>query len=601
MNVKEQLINRFEILQPRLIKFYSKSTANKIILCSINKEFNDSHQTVIDYMRKADDDLIEKDDEEVIRGLLNEITEENEIPNFDLNNFSELAKKTNLIKFKELMNAERKEERKLKKEQEKNKVINTTQSVGEWGYFDIADNYYMYDFMNDINQVFPSVQDAIIWIKKNLPRVLGIFYHAQKHYYIKATEEKRIDIVKNDIRAYKDELIKYETPQGVASFKLLDFINDHAKQMMYRDIIFLPRNPWQKNEIDRTHLQTFIPFKAEPVVDIDFERIDEINDFIYRVISASDEKVYNYILDWMACLVKHPQRKRGQCLVLYSQEEGTGKNSFVDFFTKKMFGEHNAVSNSNFTDIAGGFNGIQQNKLLCCINEASTIQDNYTPMFDKFKTLLTEDTQSFRKLYQDAKVCRDYCNYIITTNNENCIKVSETDRRTMITEVSDIHLRDKKYFSWLNDIVLDQYGANHYMTWLYNRPVDSLELTIPITQAKLNAQRLQMSKPLLFIEDCKDPCNNYAVKLNTILNKGHADNPIGYITYKNLYDIFNDWYKENGFIGKKPSQITFNKKVKQVLGADIRRCNKRVYPAEVFNIPEDCIIDENVLSPEPWN
>lgn len=598
--LKNQLESRLQIIQPKIWDLYSDEDEVEFRknLCSIDKKFNDAHDTAIKYIMMSENAM--EGMEEQLWDELIEISDENEIPDFNLHFFNELAKGFKPNEYNKLVRREQYAEKKKQKEAEKEQVVEVSQQAGEWGYFDITDKYYRYNFSKDITQVFNDLESAIVWLKRTLPRIMGIILKSKNYYYIKANDDERMDLSINNIKIFEHSMIKYKTPNGQSSFKLIDFIHKHENELSYLKLLFEPRNPWESVDLDRAYLRTFIPFQAQPVEDIDMERVNYINDFIFKVISSEDEKTYNYVLDWLACIIKYPRKKTGQCLVLYSKENGVGKNSFIEFLTKMIFGLHNSVANCNFNNIAGKFNGLQENKLLVCVNEASTMQDSYTAMFDKFKTLLTEDTQTFEKKGQDSYIAKDYTNYIFPTNNENVMKVSETNRRVALLKISNIHLQDRKYFSWLNDEMLDQYGANHYMTYLYHRQVNPIELVVPKTQLAEDVKRLQRAKPLLFLEDIKDQYNDYAVKLNTILTTYNRQNPYGHITKDILYKLFESWFRDNGFQCRKETKITFGKRINEELGKAIIYKNKHCYPAEVFNLPKDCETDFDAVNAEPW-
>jgi len=71
------------------------------------------------------------------------------------------------------------------------------------------------------------------------------------------------------------------------------------------------------------------------------------------------------------------------------------------------------------------------------------INANAKKVSDKLKQVITRPTQNLKKKGINSIEIDDYSNYIFTTNNENCFKIEEGDRRLLMVNepknMSDLH------------------------------------------------------------------------------------------------------------------------------------------------------------------
>src|SRR5208282_3551729 len=64
------------------------------------------------------------------------------------------------------------------------------------------------------------------------------------------------------------------------------------------------------------------------------------SEFIFEIICRSDPERYEYLLDWMARIVRDPLNRPRILLALYSKDHGTGKGTFF-FIMSCLLGEDN--------------------------------------------------------------------------------------------------------------------------------------------------------------------------------------------------------------------------------------------------------------------
>ena len=77
------------------------------------------------------------------------------------------------------------------------------------------------------------------------------------------------------------------------------------------------------------------------------------------------------------------------------------------------------------------------------------INANAKRVSDKLKQVITRPTQNLEKKGVDSIELNDFTNYMFTTNNENCFKLDQDDRRYLMVKCPNIPL-DKSFYTEFN-------------------------------------------------------------------------------------------------------------------------------------------------------
>ena len=112
----------------------------------------------------------------------------------------------------------------------------------------------------------------------------------------------------------------------------------------------------------------FLGFKA-PIIEIDSTFIDPIIWHIENVWCNGDKVLSEYILNWFAYLVQHPNKKPGTVLVLHSLSR-SGKNILTDFIGKEVLEPELFFATSDLRKVLGRFNSCIQAQKLILLNKA---------------------------------------------------------------------------------------------------------------------------------------------------------------------------------------------------------------------------------------
>lgn len=172
-----------------------------------------------------------------------------------------------------------------------------------------------------------------------------------------------------------------------------------------------------------------------------------------RILSGNDEreKVYQYLVKFIAHLIQKPEHKLGVAIVMKSKQ-GAGKGCIWDYIGNCLLGSRVFLTTSRPSDIFGDFNALLMNRLLVMYDETSG-KDTFMNA-DELKNKITSGTVSIQEKYKEKQAdIPDYSRWIFLSNNLTPVKKEEGDRRYMCIRCSDEKVRDTGYFDTMDKLV----------------------------------------------------------------------------------------------------------------------------------------------------
>lgn len=165
--------------------------------------------------------------------------------------------------------------------------------------------------------------------------------------------------------------------------------------------------------------KTPIPKPIDLIVDI---LATELSEEENKVLFINQEKK-DYILDWFAYLLQHPESRNAVCLQI-STVQGVGKNLLSNAICDYL-GSFFSEPSKDIDKVIGTYNGGIDNKLLIVMNEVDNTQKNT----DLLKAIITEDTVQINVKYGLQYTGLNCANYLIYTNHIDTNTISNGDRR----------------------------------------------------------------------------------------------------------------------------------------------------------------------------
>lgn len=163
-------------------------------------------------------------------------------------------------------------------------------------------------------------------------------------------------------------------------------------------------------------------------------------------LCAGDEASFEYVMDWAAFMVQHPDRQAEVALVFKGQK-GTGKGTFFNALNK-LAGKHgmHISSQHHFTN---HFNSHLRDTIFLFADEAMWAGDKRAE--GELKRLITEPTILFEAKGKDAVMGRNMLHVAMASNEDWVIPASmEDERRFAVFEVLPIFRGNRAFFDALH-------------------------------------------------------------------------------------------------------------------------------------------------------
>ncbi|KAA6380709.1 MAG: hypothetical protein EZS28_023765 [Streblomastix strix] len=235
----------------------------------------------------------------------------------------------------------------------------------------------------------------------------------------------------------------------------------------------------------------FQGFKYMQLDEVDQTKIDQFLGLVKDTISANDERVYEYILNWFSFIVQNVGKKTETAIILKGLQ-GIGKNVFTNVLCELLAG----YSSKNITDIddfVGKFNTAIENKMLAIANEMKNFGESRMSNMDALKSIITESSFEINEKYVPKHEVENVVNIMIVTNNIYPLKIENSDRRYVVCECSPVHRGDLAYFTTLCNSFDDDF-YNNLFTFFMTRDISQFNpRNIPMTQAKKDIIKASIS------------------------------------------------------------------------------------------------------------
>ena len=241
----------------------------------------------------------------------------------------------------------------------------------------------------------------------------------------------------------------------------------------YEELVFKP-----KQDIKDTQYNLFQGFETEPVAgDVSCVKT------ILKLISNNDEKVAEYIEKMMAHIVQKPYEKTGKVLIIYSPEEGAGKDTYFDLMGR-ILGQYFYNTANAESAIFGRFKAHWKQALMVKMEELSFVDTK--SHFDSFKSLITAPMLDFEEKGKGSVNLDNYTTFVGTTNNDISVKVTDTNRRFVFVKASPERVGDTEFWNKIQPILHTSEVASAYLHHLLN--IDLTDFKVrdsPITEYAL--------------------------------------------------------------------------------------------------------------------
>jgi len=249
----------------------------------------------------------------------------------------------------------------------------------------------------------------------------------------------------------------------------------------------------------------------------------------------NDMNVIKYFEMFLSRKVKNPSKLTNTSLI-FKSTQGVGKDTFFDWYGKKILG-YDYYCNEIDTDLLfGKFNGILTNKILCIIAESSSKKN--MELTQDIKDAITRTVNTIKEKGKEPVKHMNCCSYIFLTNLENPILLPIDDRRFVAincnNEISNNYdyfkaLRneidsgtvDRAFYEYLMELDSDNFDFNDRpKTELYEEMKDAhRDVMIDFLEDLINEnKRLDIKNLKLYASDFFELFNTFIRKGNFNVN-----------------------------------------------------------------------------------
>lgn len=144
--------------------------------------------------------------------------------------------------------------------------------------------------------------------------------------------------------------------------------------------------------------------------------------------TGSDVVAYNRFINWLAFIYQN-RTKSGTAWILHGVP-GTGKGLVTQHIIPGIFGNDYCVT-QQVRDLKQVFNGWIEKAMFVTIDEANTDDAGMESkaIVEALKLWITEKYISIRHMQQTARMCRNFSNFIFTSNDFGVLPIRPGDRR----------------------------------------------------------------------------------------------------------------------------------------------------------------------------
>ena len=207
---------------------------------------------------------------------------------------------------------------------------------------------------------------------------------------------------------------------------------DHEERRQYDGIVYAPSSQ------DTTKMNLWTGFACEA-------RDGDCQLYVAHLrdnICSGNQELAEYLLDWMARAVQHPELA-GEVAVVLRGKEGVGKGVFAKEFGR-LFGSHfrHIVHAKHLT---GHFNSHLQQCSVLYADESFFAGDRSHESI--LKGLITEETLMIEPKGVDPFPVRNCIHLIMSSNSDWVIPAGADARRYFVLNVSDAQMQQTDYFA----------------------------------------------------------------------------------------------------------------------------------------------------------
>ena len=261
---------------------------------------------------------------------------------------------------------------------------------------------------------------------------------------------------------YANQKIEKATDKGTSLVNKAKLWLEHPQRRTHKGIVFSPNMKAADG-----YYNLWRGFSYQPIQG-DWSKYQE---HMLNVVCNGNHDDFEYLLNWMAFSVQHPNEPAGVAVVLKG-ERGTGKGTFISTFAK-LFGQH-SLQVTNSKHLVGNFNSHLRQCVFLFADEAFFAGDKQGEAV--LKGLITEKRIMIERKGVDAIEAQNYLHIMMASNSDWLVPAGGYERRFFVLDVGNQRMQDRVYFDAIRKQMDEQGGMEAMMFDLLNRDISNFDI-----------------------------------------------------------------------------------------------------------------------------
>jgi hypothetical protein len=264
---------------------------------------------------------------------------------------------------------------------------------------------------------------------------------------------------------------------------------------------------------------------------------------IKDIICYNNDKLFNYILNFIAHLIQKPYENPEVGLIFYSYLHGIGKNMFAEIFISKLIGRKYLTLLKNGNGFFNKFNSTQMNKLVVVFDELKANGSEFVKNYNFLKGIITSSKLHIELKGFEAFEIDNFARYIFLSNNKHIIYIEPHDRRFVSFECNSEYFEDmpktekREYFNNMFKLLNNDKFIKSSFNYFCNRDITNWHPRM-IVHSKLKSEMNSFNMKNIY-SFMLDFIQEYDKDIYT------DDNLYFRFMAKSLYDYYKMWCDEH--------------------------------------------------------
>jgi len=250
--------------------------------------------------------------------------------------------------------------------------------------------------------------------------------------------------------------------------------------------------------------------------------------------SITGEDLGEFFLDYLAYVYCNPAPANFAWLI-YARNMGIGRSFFTELLRQLMGSEN--VSAPTPKIAYDQYTSWHSTKQFAVVEELTTDKGFY----DQLKPIISNEIVAHREMHKNPTNVTNYCNMMLLSNQMDCLKIAEKDRRILVVHMHQ-EVQAPEYYDALYGWKKDKDNVAELADYLIarNKQVDQRKMLghAPITNAKLLMQRVNKNNSLQELEERVEAVsfgkNNEFVDQKSLIDSLFPNIQDAVIKYRNI-------------------------------------------------------------------